>query len=88
MIENIIPQATIAAVLAAEGRSTERERKLNLLVMVLLIIMMNLYTTDSIGAVLEKMAPGLHYIWPDPSIKRPTPVRSAIGGIRWALGRW
>ena len=58
MIENIVPQATIAAVLAAEGRFTERERKLNLLVTVLLVIMMNLYTTDSIGAVLEKMAPG------------------------------
>jgi hypothetical protein len=32
MIESIVPRATIAAVLAAEGRFTERERKLNLLV--------------------------------------------------------
>ena len=71
MIENIVPQATIAAVLAAEGRFTERERKLNLPVTVLLVIMMNLYTTDAIGAVLEKMAQGLRYIWPDPDYQVP-----------------
>ena len=71
MIESIVPEATIAAVLAAEGRFTERERKLNLLVTVLLVIMMNLYTSDSIGAVLEKMAQGLRYIWPDPDYQVP-----------------
>ena len=45
-IEQIVPQAMIAGVLAAEGLQTERERKLNLLVTVLLIIMINIYTTD------------------------------------------
>jgi hypothetical protein len=64
-IERIVPKATIAAVLAAEGRLTKRERKLNLLVTVLLVIMINIYTSDAIGDVLEKMAQGLRYIWPD-----------------------
>ena len=59
LIERIVPQATIAAVLAAEGRLTARERKLNLLVTVLLIIMINIYTTYSIGDVLAKIAQGL-----------------------------
>jgi hypothetical protein len=84
MIENIVSQATIAAVLAAEGRFTERERKLNLLVTVLLVIMMNLYTTDSIGAVLEKMAQGLRYIWPDPDYQVPN--ASAVSYRRDQVG--
>ena len=84
MIESIIPRATIAAVLAAEGRFTERERKLNLLVTVLLVIMMNLYTSDSIGAVLEKMAQGLRYIWPDPDYQVPN--ASAVSYRRDQVG--
>lgn len=84
MIENIVPRATIAAVLAAEGRLTERERKLNLLVTVLLIIMMNLYTADSIGAVLEKMTQGLRYIWPDPDYQVPN--ASAVSYRRDQVG--
>jgi hypothetical protein len=84
MIESIVPRATIAAVLAAEGRFTERERKLNLLVTVLLVIMMNLYTTDSIGAVLEKMAQGLRYIWPDPDYQVPN--ASAVSYRRDQVG--
>jgi len=71
-------------VLAAEGRFTERERKLNLLVTVLLVIMMNLYTADSIGAVLEKMAQGLRYIWPDPDYQVPN--ASAVSYRRDQVG--
>jgi hypothetical protein len=84
MIESIVPEATIAAVLAAEGRFTERERKLNLLVTVLLVIMMNLYTADSIGAVLEKMAQGLRYIWPEPDYQVPN--ASAVSYRRYQVG--
>ena len=79
-----MPQATIAGVLAAEGMQTERERKLNLLVTVLLIIMINIYTTDSIGAVLEKIAQGLRYIWPDPDYQVAN--ASAISYRRYQVG--
>lgn len=83
-IEHIVPRATIAGVLAAEGRQTQRERKLNLLVTVLLVIMINIYTSDSIADVLEKMAQGLRYIWPDPDYLVPN--ASAITYRRYQLG--
>ena len=84
LIERIVPQATIAGVLSAEGLQTERERKLNLWVTVLLIIMINIYTTDSIGAVLEKIAQGLRYIWPDPDYQVAN--ASAISYRRYQVG--
>jgi hypothetical protein len=84
VIEQIVPRATIAAILEAEGRWTQRERKLNLLVTVLLVIMLNLYTTYSIGDVLEKMVQGLRYIWPDPDYLVPND--SAISYRRYQLG--
>ena len=83
-IERIVPPATIAAVLSAEGLQTERERKLNLWLTVLLIIMINIYTTDSIGAVLEKIAQGLRYIWPDPDYQVAN--ASAISYRRYQVG--
>lgn len=70
--------------LAAEGLQTKRERKLNLLVTVLLIIMMNIYTTDPIGAVLEKITQGLRYIWPDPDYQVAN--ASAISYRRYQVG--
>jgi hypothetical protein len=83
-IEHIVPRATIAGVLAAEGRLTQRERKLNLLVTVLLVIMINIYTSDCMADVLEKMAQGLRYIWPDPDYLVPN--ASAISYRRYQLG--
>lgn len=83
-IEHIVPKATIAGVLAAEGRLTPRERKLNLLVTVLLVIMINVYTSDSMADALEKMAQGLRYIWPDPDYLVPN--ASAISYRRYQVG--
>lgn len=83
-IERVVPPATIAGVLTAEGLQTERERKLNLWVTVLLIIMINIYTTDSIGAVLEKIGQGLRYIWPDPDYQMAN--ASAISYRRYQVG--
>lgn len=84
VIEQIVPRATIATILEAEGRQTQRERKLNLWVTVLLVIMLNIYTTCSIGDVLEKMAQGLRYIWPDPDYLVPND--SAISYRRYQVG--
>ena len=84
VIEQIVPRATITAILEAEGRRTQRERKLNLWVTVLLVIMVNIYTTSSIGDVLEKMAQGLRYIWPDPDYIVPND--SAISYRRSQVG--
>jgi len=84
VIERIVPQATITAVLAGEGQVTGRERKLNLLITVLLIIMINIYTSDSIADVLETMAQGLRYIWPDPEYVLPK--AGAITYRRYQVG--
>ncbi|MCB9107471.1 MAG: transposase domain-containing protein [Anaerolineales bacterium] len=84
VIERIVPLETIAKVLAHEGVQTEQERKLNLVVTVLLIIMLNLYTTEAISAVLEKMAQGLRYIWPDPDYQVAN--ASAISYRRYQVG--
>jgi hypothetical protein len=83
-IEHLVPKATIAAVLSAEGRVTQRERKLNLLITVLLVIMMNIYASDSIADVFEKMAQGLRYIWPDPDYVLPE--ANAISYRRYQVG--
>jgi hypothetical protein len=79
-----VSRASIAEVLAAEGRLTERERKLNLLITVLLIIMINIYTSESIADVLEKIAQGLRYIWPNPDYV--VPKASAITYRRYQVG--
>lgn len=83
-IEHIVPRATIAEVLAAGGRLTERERKLNLPITVLLVIMINIYPSDSMADVLEQMAQGLRYIWPDPDYVLPK--ASAITYRRYQVG--
>lgn len=84
VIEQIVPRATIAAILTAEGRQTQRERKLNLWVTVLWVIMLNLYTSCSMSDVLEKMVQGLRYIWPDPDYIVPND--SALSYRRYQVG--
>ena len=61
-INRAVPKETIKAVLAAEGVGAVRERKLNMVVTVMLVIVMNLYTTMSLGQVMKKLGRGLRYI--------------------------
>ncbi len=51
--------------LLASGVQTQRERKLNLVLTVFMLIAMNLYTRISIGHVLQKISRGLRYLWPN-----------------------
>lgn len=83
-IEHAVPLAEIQAVLEAEGVRTERERKLNMVVTVLLTIAMNLYPRASIGEVLRKIAQGLRYVWPEPEYE--VAKDSAISARRYQLG--
>src|SRR5262245_60822020 len=83
-LSRAIPHAAIAQVLAQEAAGEERERKLTLPVVVWLIIALHLYTTLSIAAVLSKLARGLRFIWPDPTIRLPKD--SAICYRRSQLG--
>jgi hypothetical protein len=83
-IEQAVPLAEVKAVLAETGVSEQRERKLTMLVTVLVTIAMNIYSRASIGEVMRKLAQGLRYIWPDPEYRLPND--SAISQRRYQLG--
>ncbi len=83
-ISRAVPKEAIKAVLEAEGVETVRERKLNMVVTVMLVIVMNLYTTMSLGQVMKKLGRGLRYIWADPNYI--VPGDSAISYRRYQLG--
>lgn len=65
-INHVLPVQEIKAALAAENVQASRIRKLNLWVTVLIVVCMNIYPFLSIGHVMQKMARGLRFIWPDP----------------------
>jgi hypothetical protein len=83
-IAQAVPVAEVQAVLSETGACERRERKLNMLVTVMLTIAMNIYTRSSIGEVLRKIAQGLRYIWPDPEYRVAND--SAISQRRYQLG--
>jgi hypothetical protein len=83
-LRRAIPPDAITRVLAQETANEVRERKLTMPVVVWLVIVLHLYTTLSIGSVLTKLARGLRFIWPDPTIRLPKD--SAISYRRTQLG--
>lgn len=83
-LSQAIPPDAITRVLQQEGVVEDRERKLTMVVVVWLIIALHLYTTLSQGAVFAKLARGLRFIWPDPSIRLPGD--SALSYRRTQLG--
>lgn len=80
----VVPNDVVLAVLEAEGLKTKRERKLNLMVMVYVVIGMGLFPALRIGNVMNKLAKGLRYIWEDPDIA--IPGDSALSYRRDQLG--
>ena len=83
-IGRAVPMAEIKAALQATGAQETRERKLNMISVMLLTIAMNIYTRLSIGAVMRKIARGLRFVWPDPDYA--VPKDSAIAYRRYQLG--
>jgi hypothetical protein len=84
MIERVLPANDIAQVLAAEGVAAQRVRKLDLPLTILVIIGMNIYPYLSIGHVIQKLARGLRFIWPDADYK--IAKDSAMSYRRYQLG--
>lgn len=84
MIERVLPTTDIDQVLATEGVAAQRVRKLDLLVTVLVVVGMNIYPYLSIGHVLQKLARGLRFIWPDADYE--IPKDSAFSYRRYQLG--
>lgn len=72
------------AALAATGRVTRRERKLNLRLTVWVLIALYLFPACSVGRVLLKLAQGLRLLWDDGEF--PLPGESALAYRREQLG--
>lgn len=70
--------------LQQQGAHAQRERKLNMVVTVWVVIAMNLFAHLSIAHVMRKLARGLRFIWPDPSYRLPQ--ASAFTYRRYQLG--
>ncbi len=83
-LDRALPHSAIAHALAHHGCITARERKLTLILTVWLVIALHLYPTVSIRGVLQKLARGLRFIWPDPAL--PLPSDSALAYRRMQLG--
>ena len=84
LLQRIVPSECIQAILQQYGAREKRERKLNMVIIVWLLIAMNVYCDCSIGHVLRKLAQGLRYIWPDPEY--PLPGEPAMTYRRYQLG--
>ena len=83
-IGRAVPMAEIKAALQATGIQEARERKLNMVTVMLLTIAMNIYSRLSIGEVMRKMARGLRFVWPNPDYSLPKD--SALSYRRYQLG--
>ena len=83
-IGRAVPMAEIKAALRETGIREARVRKLNMVVVMLLTIVMNIYTRLSIGEAMRKLAHGLRFVWPDPDY--PVPKDSAVVYRRYQLG--
>lgn len=70
-VTRVVPVQEIQKALDAENAQATRIRKFNMLIVVLVIIGMSLYARISIGHVIQKMARGLRFIWPDPDYDIP-----------------
>src|SRR6266487_1714996 len=84
VFEQIIPAALIQDVLTETQGWEEREKVLNMPMVIVIIIAMGLFSCLSIPHVLHKVAQGLRYIWPDACLRLPG--GSAISQRRQQLG--
>jgi transposase IS4-like protein len=84
IFEHLIPPSLIADVLTETQGWEEREKALNMPMVIAIIIAMGLLASCSIPHVLHKLACGLRYIWPDPRLRLPG--ASAISQRRQQLG--
>jgi len=80
----VLPPATMAAVLAECGATGVRSRKLPALVTLVFCIAMNLYATDDLAHVFRRLVAGLRWCWPDPAGLHVS--KGALCPARYRLG--
>jgi hypothetical protein len=81
---DVLPRSTIGRVLAETGRHTQRERKLNLVITVWLVIGLYLFAHCSAKRVLAKLAQGVRLLWGEGDY--PLPGDSALSYRRDQVG--
>jgi hypothetical protein len=83
-ITQVVPPATIAAVVEEAGVREQRARKLTAGLTLLVVIGMALYSQLSIAAVMQKLVKGLRLLWAD--WEYPVATASAITQRRYQVG--
>lgn len=83
-LSQAIPSDAIRQVIAQEGLSEVRERRLTAVLTVWLVIALHLFPSVSVSGVFRKLARGLRLLWPDPEL--PLPSDSALAYRRRQLG--
>jgi len=83
-IGRAVPMTEIKAALQETGVREARVRKLNMVAVMLLTIVINIYTRLSIGEAMRRLARGLRFVWSDPDYS--VPKDSAIVYRRYQLG--
>jgi hypothetical protein len=84
VLEQVLPAARIEAVLASVGGLEQRERKLNMVMTVLMLVVMHFYSNLSQFEAMRKASKGLRYVWPDPEYE--IAGASALSYRRYQLG--
>jgi len=87
-LERAVPLEAITSVLQQRGIQAQRERKLNMVVTVWIVIAMNLFAHLSIGHVMRKLARGLRFVWPDPSDRLPKAHAFTYRRYQLGAGPW
>lgn len=83
-LSRVIPQTAITDVIAQEGVAHKRERRLTAALTIWVVIALHLHSGVVISGVLAKLARGLRFLWPDPSL--PLPGDSALAARRQQIG--
>ena len=71
-ISSVVPRATSDAVVDATHAREQRTRKLSMVVVVWLVILLGLYPTLAVSAVMRKLAQGVRFLWPEADYALPT----------------
>jgi hypothetical protein len=83
-LSQVIPPTAITQVIAQERVGEIRKRGLTAALTIWVVIALHLYPTVAISGVLRKLARGLRFLWPNPTIRLPGD--SAIAARRQQVG--
>ena len=84
VLQDLFPLKAVEQVLTDCHAWEKRERALNMVTIIYLIIALTLFPRLTVAGVLRRLASGARFLWPDPSIAIPTD--SAICQRRQQLG--